>query len=431
MKISVFGLGYVGIVTASNLAAFGHHVVGVDINQHKVDLMNKRISPIVEDGLLDILSDSNLSISATRDGNSALRESDVVFVCVGTPTVATGATDMGYVDRIMSEIFDFVEGNTEKELLVILRSTVVPGSCDKFIQQSEKRGLKGRLNIVFNPEFLREGSAVKDFRDPELTVFGITDDSSKEMLDKLFFFLGDEFVYTSYSVAEMMKFASNAWHATKITFANEVARFANLFPDMDSEMVMKVLCLDKKLNISKAYMKPGFAYGGSCLPKDVRSLCSTAKRNGINLPLLMSLNDSNEEHIEFALRTILDKTPLKQTIGIYGLSFKKGTDDLRESPSLILVKRLLGEGYEVKIYDEFVNESKLVGSNRAYLEANLPHINRLLVNDEDELLDNCDALIVVHQPDAQLYEKLGRINGQIFSLLSSDSFEGDVTRLVR
>ena len=394
LTVSIFGLGYVGIVSAACFARDGINVIGVDVNESKVDEINQGKAPIIESGLGELLKQgvTNNRIKATTDYKEAVENSDVSIISVGTPSRGDGALDLKYVYRVCEQIGE-VLAEKESEHVVILRSTVFPGTtkeCEQIIQ--DKAG-HDNFSIGFNPEFLREGSAIKDFDDPAYTIIGTDDDKTEEVVKRLYATVDAPIHTIAPEEAELIKYASNAWHATKINFANEIGRIAKDV-DVNGRTVMDILVSDTKLNTSEAYMKPGFAYGGSCLPKDVRALDYYGKVNNLSLPLISSLSESNKAQLDFAYKYIASKDV--KNIGMLGLAFKPGTDDLRESPAVELAERLIGKGYNLKIIDPAVYKSKLIGSNKEFIENKIPHLSKLMVNDSQELVDHAELLLVTH-----------------------------------
>jgi len=428
MNVSIFGLGYVGAVTTACLSRDGINVIGVDVNEDKIKTIASGESPIVEAGLSELLEAGveKGRISATTNAKQAVFNSDVSIISVGTPSRSDGALDLQYVYRVCETIGKAISEKAEDHIVVI-RSTVLPGTteeCEKILQEHAGK----KVEIGFNPEFLREGSAVKDFDEPAYTIIGTTSAEVEEALKSIYASVDAPFHVVKPGVAEMIKYGANAWHATKIAFANEMGRVAK-HVGVDGRKVMEILISDRKLNISTAYMRPGFAYGGSCLPKDVRALEYFGKVNNVKLPLLDSLSQSNEAQIELALDLIQEKGYKK--VGLLGLAFKPGTDDLRESPSVELAERLIGKGYNLKIYDPAINESRLVGSNKKFIDSKIPHLSKLLV-DQDEISRNIEVLIVSHGAGEfrNVLEKIEEnfpvldLTGIVKNIKTTDSYEG-------
>jgi GDP-mannose 6-dehydrogenase len=398
VRIGVFGLGYVGAVTCACLARDGHHVVGVDVNPEKVAQIAQGESPIIEPGLSELLREGTETgrITATTDPASAVASSDLSFVSVGTPSTASGAHDLSYVTRVIEQIATAISA-AGRPHVVALRSTVPPGTTSKCARILTDTTATGMVNVAFNPEFLREGSAIQDFDNPPYTVIGTIDPAAEHALREVYAHVDAPVHVVEPEVAEMVKAVANAWHATKITFANEIGRIA-ASSGIDGRDVMQLIVADTKLNVSPAYLRPGFAYGGSCLPKDVSSLCFQAREDQIPVPLLDALSASNSAAISRAVDAVLRDGP--RTVAVLGLSFKDATDDLRESPAVTLVKTLIGEGCHVRIYDAYVLESTLIGGNRAYVHANLPHLAQLLSPTPAAALEDADVAVVTYPATA-------------------------------
>ena len=399
MNVAVFGLGYVGTVTAASLAADGHTVVGVDVNADKVDNVNKRISPIVEPGLTELLATtvSDGRLRATTDTADAVRASDVSLLCVGTPSRKNGSLDLVYLTRVCEQIGAELR-NKPAYHVVVVRSTVLPGTTHGVVipaleRASGKKYGEG-FGVSVNPEFLREGTALKDFRTPPMTVVGHNHAADASGTIGLYDAIEAPLVSTSIRVAEMVKYTSNTWHALKVCFANEIGNLCKQL-DVDSHDVMDIFCKDDKLNLSPYYLKPGFAFGGSCLPKDVRALQYRAKELDVDLPLIQSILPSNKLQIQHAFDEVMDTG--KKKIGLLGFSFKAGTDDLRESPIVILAEALLGKGLTLTIYDKNVSLARLVGSNKEYIEQQIPHLSSLLRPTLGQVIDESDVIVVGNQ----------------------------------
>ena len=389
MKLSVFGLGYVGVVAAGCLAADGHETIGVDPNRDKVDLVNAGNSPIIEKDIGEMVEAAvrNGLLRATTDAAEAVRASDMALVCVGTPSQRNGSLDLTYVRRVCEEIGRAI-GEKDDYFVVVIRSTILPGTMRGLIVPvlEEASGKKAGVDfgVCNNPEFLREGTAVYDYRNPPKTVIGELDERSGAMLADLYADLDAPLIRTSVEVAETVKYIDNVWHATKVAFANEVGAVCKSL-DIDSHKVMDIFCLDTKLNLSSYYMRPGFAFGGSCLPKDVRAFNYRANSLDLDLPLIGSIMASNERHIDRGFELVTRGG--KKKVGILGFSFKAGTDDLRESPIVELIERLLGKGYELSLYDRNVSIAALKGGNRDYILNHIPHISRLMRASAEEVVD--------------------------------------------
>jgi GDP-mannose 6-dehydrogenase len=396
LRISVFGLGYVGAVSAGCLADDGHEVVGVDPLPTKVDLINRGQSPIIEKDIGEIIAATAKAgrLRATSDPGQAIRETELSFVCVGTPSQPNGNLDLRYIRRICEQIGEALKSKNEHHTVVI-RSTILPGTMRKIVIPTleEFSGKKAAVafGVCNNPEFLREGSAVKDFRFPPKTVIGELDEASGAVLAALYKKLDAPLIRTNIESAEMVKYIDNSWHALKIGFANEIGNLCKSL-SLDAHKVMKIFCQDQKLNISSAYLSPGFAFGGSCLPKDLRALSYQAKMHDLDLPILTSILPSNEMQISRGLQLIVKRGHTR--VGILGFSFKAGTDDLRESPLIEVIERLIGKGYDLRIYDKNVNIASLVGANRDFILNHIPHISKLMVGDIDAVLEHAETVVI-------------------------------------
>jgi len=403
MRISVFGLGYVGVVTGACLARDGHEVIGVDVNNDKVKAISAGQSPIVEPGLAKLLCQGVVAgrIRATTDAARAVHESEVSLISVGTPSSGRGAPFLGHVLGVSAEIGDAVASKRAPHV-VVLRSTVPPGTMTRCAEIVSERAREAQVAFAFNPEFLREGSAIADFDHPSYTIIGTHAADAEAAVRCMYAAVEAPFVVVSPEVSEMVKYVANCWHAAKIGFANEVGRVAKSF-GVDGRVVMDIIARDTKLNVSPAYMRPGFAYGGSCLPKDVRALLYYAQQMGVQLPILAALPLSNEAQIEAAVDLVLATQPKRVTV--FGLAFKANTDDLRESPAVPLVKRLLGEGCEIRIYAPDVNKARLMGTNLSYIREHIPHFEHLLVDDANDAVAWAEAVVVTH-PQAQFSQAL-------------------------
>ena len=396
MRISVFGLGYVGTVSAGCLADDGHEVVGVDPLPTKVDLINCGQSPIIEADIGEIIAATAKAgrLRATSDPVEAIRETELSFVCVGTPSQPNGNLDLRYIRRICEQIGEALKSKSARHTVVI-RSTILPGTMHKVVIPTleEFSGKKAGIDfgVCNNPEFLREGSAVKDFRYPPKTVIGESDQASGDTLAALYKKLEAPLIRTSLESAEMVKYVDNSWHALKIGFANEIGNLCKSL-GLDAHQVMNIFCQDHKLNISPAYLLPGFAFGGSCLPKDLRALAYQAKMHDLQLPILTSILPSNEMQIARGVQLITAKGHTR--VGVLGFSFKAGTDDLRESPLIDVIERLIGKGYDLRIYDKNVNIASLVGANRDFILNHIPHISKLMVGDINAVLNHAQTVVV-------------------------------------
>ncbi len=387
MNVSVFGLGYVGAVTAGCLTDKGHRVIGADVQQAKVQAFNDGISPIVEPELSKLLQQAKTNglLSATTDASEAVRDSDVSIVCVGTPSLSSGRLNLDYVRKVSEQIREAIRAKGARHV-VIFRSTMLPGSTRGMV---EEIFVDHAWPIYYCPEFLREGTAVRDFREPSLCVVGTVDGGAPES-DEALQLLGDSAEVLSWEGAELIKYSCNYFHAMKVGFANEIGRMAK-FLTVDGARVMDVVCKDTKLNISRYYMKPGNPYGGSCLPKDVSALRSLARMEGVTMPLLESVAASNDAHLDLLLKLISGKD--SRTVGLLGLAFKADTDDLRGSPMVAVAETLLGRGYDLKIYDPSLNLSRLIGANEAEIQRRMPHLAQLLRSTAEEVVDGSGIVV--------------------------------------
>ena len=396
MRISVFGLGYVGVVSAACLAESGHEVIGVDPNATKVDLINDGVAPIVEAGVGELIvrAHAESRLSATHSVATAVEQSVLSIVCVGTPSQLNGNLDLSYVRRVCEEIGAVLR--TKRQFhVVVIRSTILPGSMRSVVipaleQTSGK--IAGRdFGICNNPEFLREGTAVFDYNNPPKTVIGESDSAAGDALLKLYAHFDAPLVRTTIEIAEMVKYVDNNWHALKVAFANEIGNICKALK-LDGPEVMNIFCKDTKLNLSAYYLKPGFAFGGSCLPKDVRALTYKARSLDLDLPVLNSILPSNERQIQKAFDMIV-RTGSKK-IGILGFAFKAGTDDLRESPMVDVIEKLIGKGYQLRIFDRSVKVASLTGANRDYILNQIPHISHLMLESPEDVVTFADTIVV-------------------------------------
>jgi GDP-mannose 6-dehydrogenase len=396
MRISVFGMGYVGSVTAACLAHQGHIVVGVDVNPEKVDSINAGRTPVIEPKLADIIRESveHQALRATTEAGTAVRETDLSLICVGTPSTKSGRLDLGGVEQVSREVGRALRHKSGRHDLAI-RTTVLPGTSETLVTpllESESGKKSGKdFGVCYNPEFMREGTAVADFFEPPFTVIGANGSGEADVLESLYAPLNKPIMRTQIRLAEMLKYVCNAFHAVKISFANEVGTLARA-SGIDSHALMELFCSDHKLNISRAYLQPGFAFGGSCLPKDIRAMLYRAKELDFRLPVLEAILPSNQLHVDRGVDLVLGTG--RKKIGVLGLSFKPDTDDLRESPMVTLVKALVGEGCQVRIFDEKVKLSALIGANRRFIEESIPHIGALLDSSLERVVRASEVVVL-------------------------------------
>ncbi|WP_371656623.1 MULTISPECIES: nucleotide sugar dehydrogenase [unclassified Streptomyces] len=402
MRVSVFGLGYVGCVSAACLASMGHEVIGVDVNQVKVDLVNDGKAPVVEERIGELTAEVVRSgaLRATADVREAIMGSEVSLVCVGTPSEPNGSLCTTYLERVTEQIGAALTDPHKRSgrHTVVFRSTMLPGTCLNLLVPILEKSVGGTagvdwvdVGVAVNPEFLREGTSVRDFFDPPKTVIGELDPASGDAVMALYDGLPGEVFRVPVPTAEAIKYADNAFHGLKIGFANELGAVCQAL-GVDSHQVIDVFLADRKLNISPAYLRPGFAFGGSCLPKDLRSLVHAAQRADVSVPILAHVLPSNSDHLQRAV-DLVERTG-RRRVGLFGLSFKPGTDDLRESPLVELAERLFGKGYDLRIYDANVSLSRLIGANREYIESRLPHLAQLLADSVDEVLEHAEVCLV-------------------------------------
>jgi GDP-mannose 6-dehydrogenase len=409
MRISIFGLGYVGSVTGVCLAELGHVVTAVEPNPEKVGRLNRAECPIVESGLGERLDKAVMEgrIKATGDWATAVGETDMAFICVGTPGLANGKIDLSFVHRV-SEHIGAALAEKDSWFTVVVRSTVLPGTVERevipILEGASGKSAGRDFGVCMNPEFLREGSAVYDFYNPPKTIIGQLDWGSGEPLAELYSGMPGPLRRVPLRVAEMVKYADNAFHAAKVVFANEIGNICKEL-GIDSHQVMDLFCLDTKLNLSPYYLKPGFAFGGSCLPKDLRALNYEARLLDVETPMLNALLGSNKQQIQRVVDKLRDYKG--RSIGFLGLSFKGGTDDLRESPLVEVVETILGKGFTVRIYDRYVSLARLTGANKAYIEKEIPHLAAILCGSPEELLEQCDVLVVGYK-DPEILSLLDR-----------------------
>lgn len=401
MRLSIFGLGYVGCVSAACFAKEGHEVVGVDVNQVKVDIINSGRSPIVEPGIEELMNEAGCAgrLRATTDTAAAVADSDVSLVCIGTPSHHNGSLDLTYIKRACQQIGEAL-ATKPRYHIVVMRSTMLPGTIEQTVTPtlevfSGKRA--GRdFGVAINPEFLREGTSIYDFNHPPFTLIGADDEDTSGPLARLYANVDAPLLVVRVKEAEMVKYACNTFHALKVTFANEIGNLCKAM-GVDSHKVMEVFCQDTKLNLSPYYLKPGFAFGGSCLPKDLRAINYKAKELDVDAPMLNSILASNRRQVERVIDAVL-ATGRKQ-IGVLGLSFKSGTDDLRESPMVALIETLIGKGMRLSIYDRDVELARLFGANKEYIEREIPHISSLMCADLNQVIEQAEVVIVGKKED--------------------------------
>ncbi|HJQ70476.1 MAG TPA: UDP-glucose/GDP-mannose dehydrogenase family protein [Blastocatellia bacterium] len=415
MRLSIFGLGYVGCVSAACFASAGRDVIGVDVNQVKVDIINGGRTPIVEPGIDDLIREGVASgrLRATTSVEQAVHASDLSLVCVGTPGKQNGSLDLGYVSRVCQEIGEAIKTKPRPHV-VVMRSTMLPGTVEETVvpaleASSGKRS--GRdFKVAINPEFLREGTSINDFNNPPFTLIGADDEETAAVMRRLYSHIDAPVIVMGIKEAEMVKYACNCFHALKITFANEIGAICKAM-GIDSHKVMDAFCKDTKLNLSAYYLKPGFAFGGSCLPKDLRAITYKAKQLDVEAVMLNSILVSNRLQVDRAVDMVLDTG--RKRVGVLGLSFKSGTDDLRESPMVSLIERLIGKGLKLSIYDRDVELARLFGANKSYIEHEIPHISKLMRPDLHEVVESSEVLVIGKKDDAfhMLSDKLN--NGRI------------------
>ena len=433
MRISVFGLGYVGCVSAACFAKEGHQVIGVDVNPTKADIVNRGESPIVEAGMTELVREMVTAkrLQATTDTAEAIRTSDVSLVCVGTPSNPNGSLDLTYIARVCEQIGAALREKAERHV-VIIRSTMLPGTIETVVvpalEQFSNKNAGADFGVCINPEFLREGTSLKDFYAPPFTLIGADTEETAAVVKSLYSGIAAPTFVTAVKTAEMVKYVCNCFHALKISFANEVGNICKAL-GIDSHEVMEVFCQDTKLNLSSYYLKPGFAFGGSCLPKDLRAINYKAKQLDVEAPLLSSILPSNRRQIERAIEMVLHTG--KKRIGVLGFSFKAGTDDLRESPMVTLIETLIGKGLQLALYDRDVSLARLFGANKEFIERGIPHISQLMCASVGEVLDVSDVLIIGNKaeefraieselrPDQQVIDLV-----RMFEKLSGNGYQG-------
>jgi GDP-mannose 6-dehydrogenase len=430
MKISVFGLGYVGAVSAACFAKEGHDVIGVDVSQTKVDIINSGNSPIVEEGINELIAEmvKENRLRATTAVEDAVLNTDISLVCVGTPSNDNGSLKLDYVKRVSQQIGEAMAKKPSRHV-VVMRSTMLPGTIESLVKPnlevySDKKAGKD-FDVCINPEFLREGTSIKDFYAPPFTLIGADNEEAGDLLKRLYAKIDAPLYVTSVKAAEMVKYACNCFHGLKVSFANEIGNICKEL-GIDSHEVMEVFCQDTKLNLSPYYMKPGFAFGGSCLPKDLRALQYKAKELDVKVPVLEATLASNLLQIERAVQMIM-KTG-KKKVGVLGFAFKAGTDDMRESPVVTVIERLIGKGYQLKLYDKEVSLAKIFGANKEYIESEIPHISSLMADSIYDVLNHAEV-ILIGNPAKEFKEIETKLNNEqividlvrIFGKRTSDS----------
>jgi GDP-mannose 6-dehydrogenase len=432
MRIAVFGLGYVGSVTSACLAKLGHHVVGVDPNEYKVGCLARGESPIVEKDLGELIATAVREgrLCATTDPVVAVRDADLVLVCVGTPSREDGSLDLDHVAHAAGEVGAALRAHPHR-CVVVFRSTMLPGSVEtRLVPRLEEAsgGKAGRdFGVCYNPEFLREGTAVADFFSPPITVLGVGDEASAAPLLSLYGAIEGEVAVVPVRTAEMLKYVNNAFHGLKVAFANEVGVLCKK-EGVDSHEVMRLFCKDVKLNLSPYYLKPGFAFGGSCLPKDLRAITHRARERNLDLPVLESILPSNERQVRRAIACVEKARAPQRKVGVLGLSFKAETDDLRESPIVRVVGALVGKGWELKLHDAHIDAAKLVGANRQYLEAEIPYLDRVFCRDPREVVAGSEVIVIANTHPAYRDVPRWMSDGQTLVDLVRLVEPGDVVR---
>ncbi|MBV9169810.1 MAG: UDP-glucose/GDP-mannose dehydrogenase family protein [Chloroflexi bacterium] len=424
MNIAVLGLGYVGSLTAACLSREGHSVVGVDVNARKVEMLNDGRSPVLEPGLDELIGQAveTNKLHATTDVRLAVEQSSVSIICVGTPSKGNGSLQLSYVDGVCRDIGAALASSQDYHVVVV-RSTVLPGTVEErlipVLQEHSGRRAGYEFGVCMNPEFLREGTGLQDYYNPSYVIVGELDVPSGDVVEHLYDSIAAPIIRTTLRTAEMVKYASNAFHALKVTFANEIGSVCKAH-NIDGRDVMNIFCRDERLNLSAAYFRPGFAFGGSCLPKDVRALLYRARERDIDVPLLRATLESNEAQVRRGVKLVEDTG--RKRIGILGLSFKAGTDDVRESPVVSLVETLFGRGYQVCVYDDHVAPDKLIGANRLFLERELPHIASLMASSVEEVVRHSEVVVVANSSPAF---------GRVTSLLREDQVLIDLIGALR
>jgi GDP-mannose 6-dehydrogenase len=426
MRVSVFGLGYVGCISAACLADNKHRVTGVDSDREKVLRINRGISTILEPEIPEIVTRvvQKKYLTATTDANEAVQNSDVSLICVGTPVGENGSIDLSHLEAVCREIGSALRRKRGRHLVAV-RSTATPGTCEKVtiptLEKYSQRKLGRDFGICVNPEFMREGSSVKDFYNPPFTIVGGNDLEASAGMKELYWFIKSPFLQTTIGVAETVKIVCNAFHGLKVGFANEIGNFCQAF-GVDSHEVMNIVCQDKQLNISSKYLMPGFAFGGSCLPKDLSALLYEAKQRDLETPILRSILPSNQLQICKAMNMI--RATGHKKVGLLGLAFKEGSDDLRQSPMVQLAEMLIGKGYEVRIYDPFVRLSKIRGSNRRYIQREIPHLSTLMTSSLASVFRFADVVLLgQNNPEWRAFADSLRPEQVIIDLIRVDKTE--------
>lgn len=429
MKISVFGLGYVGAVSCGCLAELGHEVVGVDLSEQKVELINRGKSPIVEEGLEERLARAveNKKLHATVDAREAVEASDTAIICVGTPSTPTGGVRTTYLEKVCREIGSTLRDSDHSRFTVMVRSTALPPVhrlLQEVLTESSGRRIGETLGYVCHPELLREGTAVRDFYEPPKIVFGVADEDSRAVCEQLYPGIEAPTDYVTPDVAAMIKYADNCFHAVKITFANEIGTMSHVM-GVDGQEVMRIVCKDTKLNISTYYLRPGGAFGGSCLPKDLRAILDAARLDAVTTPLLASTLDSNRQQVQSLVARILRESDKpRPCVGLVGLAFKQGTDDVRESPMVSLVEQVLGKGCEVSIFDQHLAIQNMVGSNRKFAMESIPHLAKLLTDDLPKLVAGSDVVVVSHGLEPEVWAQVEWSGQRIIDTVGVDAIRG-------
>lgn len=422
MKVAIFGLGYVGAVSGACFAELGHEVVGVDVSDAKIDMINRGEAPIVEEMIAELTAGavSMGRLRATKDVAAALEGAEISLVSVGTPTARDGAPDLSYVDAVVAGVGAALKGK-DRPHTVVIRSTIPPGTTQTrlapILEAALGERLGARVHLAFNPEFLREGRSVRDFRQPPFTIIGALSDRAFEDVARLYAGVESEVVRTDASTAESIKLLSNAWHGLKVAFANEAGRILKT-AGVDSRRALEIFVKDTILNVSPAYLRPGFAFGGSCLPKDLRALVSIAERGRAAAPIMKAALASNEAHLDAAVAAV--RACGRRPVALFGLAFKPGTDDMRESPYVALAERLIGKGYSLSIVDPYVDASRLMGKNKEFIEGEIPHFVELMARDAERAVDDAEIIIFGHASGVDKGAILERGVGKIIIDLAGD-----------